>query len=158
MAMEHPRPPRRPPKPSPATKPVHSAYSYGPGSRGAVSLVRRTHVIAPPAIMKRSSSGSKKCRFTNTFVRIARRTSKRSSSTSSRRLPARNAQASGTRYSFRSSAQPIAPQAGPPADSLVEAAVAAAGAVAPATKGTYLIWCSCASFPLCLRGRISDRC
>src|SRR5690349_6691819 len=28
MAMEHPRPPRRPPKPSPATKPVHSARIF----------------------------------------------------------------------------------------------------------------------------------
>src|SRR6266704_5475960 len=77
------------------------------------------------------------CRFTNTFVKIARHTSRRLCSTSSRRLPARSARASATRSNFRCSARGMAPRTAHPqtlpAASRAGAAVAAA-AVPPATE------------------------
>jgi hypothetical protein len=79
-----------------------------------------------------------RCRFTNTFARIARHTLRRSFSTRRRRLPARSARGGRTLSSFPFSAPRMAPATAQrrshPAGFLAEEAVAAAVAAA-ATDG-----------------------
>jgi len=110
-----PRPMKRPPKPSPATKqhPANSADCNadcnGPGSPGAAAFT-------PELAGCRACYNAReylevwKCQSMNTFARIARRTSRKSCWTSSRRFPARSARASETPYSSPFSAPAMAPQ------------------------------------------------